>query len=106
MAEGFADPFKSLVRNTDPSEKYWLGMIFQYLPDPSWNGKEQVALVGDAMHAMTPYRGEGLNHAILDIVRLGEQLVKAHQGEQTVGEAIAVYEEEAIVRTRSKGSSS
>ncbi|KAG2174583.1 hypothetical protein INT44_006846 [Umbelopsis vinacea] len=100
MAEGFADPFKSLVLNTDPSEKYWLGMICQYMPDPAWNGKGQITLVGDAMHAMTPYRGEGLNHAILDIVRLGEQLVKAHQGEQTTAEAIAIYEEEAIVRGR------
>jgi 2-polyprenyl-6-methoxyphenol hydroxylase-like FAD-dependent oxidoreductase len=100
MAQGYTDPFKSLVQNTDPSEKYWLGMICQYMPDPSWNGKEQVTLVGDAMHAMTPYRGEGLNHAILDIVKLGEQLVKAHHGEQTVGEAIAMYEEEAIARGR------
>ncbi|KAI8584527.1 hypothetical protein K450DRAFT_216758 [Umbelopsis ramanniana AG] len=100
MTEEFADPFKSLVQDTDPSEKYWVGMISQYMPDPSWNGEGQITLVGDAMHAMTPYRGEGLNHAILDVTRLGEQLVKAHQGEQTTAEAIAIYEEEAIVRGR------
>jgi 2-polyprenyl-6-methoxyphenol hydroxylase-like FAD-dependent oxidoreductase len=98
MSERFADPFKSLVQGTDPNEKIWLGKTCQYLPDPSWDGKGQVTLIGDALHAMTPYRGEGLNHAIVDIVRLGEQLIKAHQGEITVPEAIAAYEEEAVAR--------
>ncbi|KAH8553723.1 hypothetical protein BGW37DRAFT_269437 [Umbelopsis sp. PMI_123] len=98
IANRFPEPFKSLVQNTDPSEKIWLGKVCQCMPDPTWDGKQQVTLVGDAIHAMTPYRGEGLNHAIVDVALLGEQLIKAHQDEQSIGEAITAYEAEAIPR--------
>ena len=47
---------------------------------------------------MTPYRGEGLNHAMIDVVNLGEQLVKAHRDEISLAEAITAYETEAIPR--------
>lgn len=98
MSERFVDPFKSLVQGTDEGTKIWLGKTCQYMPDPSWDGKGQVTLIGDALHAMTPYRGEGLNHAMVDIVRLGEQLEKAYGGEITVAEAITTYETEAVAR--------
>ncbi|KAI8578327.1 hypothetical protein K450DRAFT_247415 [Umbelopsis ramanniana AG] len=98
IASQFCEPFKSIVQETDPTSKIWLGKVCQYMPDPSWNGNGKVTLIGDALHSMTPYRGEGLNHAMIDIVQLGEQLVKAHHDEITIAEAIAAYEAEAIPR--------
>ncbi|KAI9286749.1 hypothetical protein BC943DRAFT_321318, partial [Umbelopsis sp. AD052] len=56
------------------------------------------ALIGDALHAMALYRGEGLNHAMIDVAKLGEQLVKAHCDEITLAEAITAYEAKAIPR--------
>ncbi|KAG2172433.1 hypothetical protein INT43_004975 [Umbelopsis isabellina] len=98
MVSRFPDPFKSLVQETDPTTKLWLGKVCQYMPDPNWNGQGKVTLIGDALHAMTPYRGEGLNHAMIDVVRLGEQLVKAHRDEISIGVAVTAYEAEAIPR--------
>ncbi|CAM0140435.1 hypothetical protein VKS41_006446 [Umbelopsis sp. WA50703] len=98
VASRFSDPFKSIVQETDPATKLWLGKVCQYMPDSSWNGHGKVTLIGDALHAMTPYRGEGLNHAMIDIVKLGEQLVKAHHDEISITEAITAYEAEAIPR--------
>ncbi|CAO3666862.1 unnamed protein product [Umbelopsis ramanniana] len=98
IASQFCDPFKSIVQGTDPATKLWVGKVCQYMPDPCWNGNGQVTLIGDALHAMTPYRGEGLNHAMIDVVKLGEQLVKAHRYEISLAEAITAYETEAIPR--------
>ncbi|KAG2172639.1 hypothetical protein INT44_002654 [Umbelopsis vinacea] len=52
----------------------------------------------DRRCAMALYRGEGLNHAMIDVAKLGEQLVKAHRDEITLAEVIAAYEIEAIPR--------
>ncbi|KAI9286752.1 hypothetical protein BC943DRAFT_359318 [Umbelopsis sp. AD052] len=72
--------------------------LCQYMPDPSWNENGKVALIGDALHAMALYRGEDLNHAMINVAKLGEQLVKAHRDEIMLAEAIAAYEAEAIPR--------
>jgi 2-polyprenyl-6-methoxyphenol hydroxylase-like FAD-dependent oxidoreductase len=72
MAEQFSEPIKNLIQTTDPSVKLWFNHVCQCMPDYSWDGKGQVTLIGDALHAMTAYRGEGLNHAVMDAVLLGE----------------------------------
>ncbi|KAG2172640.1 hypothetical protein INT44_002655 [Umbelopsis vinacea] len=66
----------------------WLNKVCQYMLDPNWNGNGKFALIGDALHAMALYYGEGLNHAMIDVAKLGEQLVKAHRDEITLAEAI------------------
>jgi hypothetical protein len=55
VASQFCDPFKSIVQETDPATKLWLGKVCQYMPDPSWNGNGKVTLIGDALHTMTHY---------------------------------------------------
>ena len=52
----------------------------------------RVTLIGDAIHAMTPYRGIGANIALKDAVRLRDALVAAQHGKQPLIAAIHDYE--------------
>jgi 2-polyprenyl-6-methoxyphenol hydroxylase-like FAD-dependent oxidoreductase len=54
----------------------------------------RVTLIGDAIHAMTPYRGIGANVALKDAVRLCRALTAAERGERPLVEAIGGYETE------------
>src|SRR5262249_54615358 len=54
----------------------------------------RVTLLGDAIHAMTPYRGIGANVALNDAMRLTDALVAARDGEQPLLDAIEAYESE------------
>lgn len=58
----------------------------------------RVTVIGDAAHAMTPYRGEGGNHAICGAVELGKKLVEAYNGDMAIEKAVAAYEKDMIVR--------
>jgi 2-polyprenyl-6-methoxyphenol hydroxylase-like FAD-dependent oxidoreductase len=52
----------------------------------------RVTLIGDAIHAMTPYRGIGANIALKDAVRLRDVLLAAQRAEQPLIPAIHGYE--------------
>jgi 2-polyprenyl-6-methoxyphenol hydroxylase-like FAD-dependent oxidoreductase len=52
----------------------------------------RVTLIGDAIHAMTPYRGIGANMALEDAVRLKRALVSAARGERDLLTAVGDYE--------------
>src|SRR5262249_57547826 len=54
----------------------------------------RVTLLGDAIHAMTPYRGIGANMALEDAVRLKRALVAAARGKRDLRDAVAIYETE------------
>ncbi|CAO3596989.1 unnamed protein product [Absidia cylindrospora] len=60
----------------------------------------RIALVGDAAHTMTMFRGEGGNHAILDATVLGQALGDAYNVDKdtTLFDAIEKYNEEMIPR--------
>jgi salicylate hydroxylase len=54
----------------------------------------RVTLLGDAIHAMTPYRGIGANVALKDAMLLRDALVAACAGERSLHDTIAGYEAE------------
>jgi 2-polyprenyl-6-methoxyphenol hydroxylase-like FAD-dependent oxidoreductase len=61
------------------------------VPIPAWQ-THRVTLLGDAIHAMTPYRGIGANVALKDAVRLCRKLTMASRSERPVIDAIRDYE--------------
>jgi 2-polyprenyl-6-methoxyphenol hydroxylase-like FAD-dependent oxidoreductase len=63
------------------------------VPVAPWQ-TQRVTLIGDAIHAMTPYRGIGANVALKDAVRLCRALTAAEHGERPLLEAIHGYEAE------------
>lgn len=56
----------------------------------------RVTLLGDAIHAMTPYQGIGANVALKDAVRLCRALTQANRGERPLSAAIHDYETEMV----------
>lgn len=67
---------------------------------------DRIVLLGDAAHAMTPFRGEGGHHALIDSLKLSKVLGQLHeQGKDGSIEAIkaAVAEYNAEMLTRGSG---
>ena len=100
-AEAFAEPFKTAwTRIPDgtplPTNKI---SIFQPLPIPDDLFKGRVVLLGDAAHAMSFHRGQGLNHGNADAAKLTEMLAAVSSGQKSSAElAVLEYEGEMIKR--------
>lgn len=96
----------------DDNENVWYGKLNHWDPGEKghrWDGREgRVTLAGDAAHPMTFQRGQGLNHALTDSLKLCEAITKAWRGEvggkggfvgtEERAAAIDAYETEMIAR--------
>jgi 2-polyprenyl-6-methoxyphenol hydroxylase-like FAD-dependent oxidoreductase len=89
---GWAPEFRALIALADPTTLSQFA-IRTSTPVGAWP-TGRVTLIGDAIHAMTPYRGIGANMALEDAVRLKRALVAGARGERDLVAAIAAYESE------------
>jgi len=110
IAAGWAEPFRESVLSIPWDAEVKTIQLEDWVPRRGlWDGKGKATLVGDAALAMTMYRGEAANHGIMDVeVLLGyicpaiicggaDEHAQSHG--ESLGRAIAVYEEELIERT-------
>src|SRR5262249_4342225 len=65
------------------------------VPIAPWK-TQQVTLLGDALHNMTPFRGVGANTALRDAAALCDCLVAVDRGEQALIPALSRYERNMI----------
>jgi salicylate hydroxylase len=86
--------FCALVRLTDADTINAIA-IRTSVPIAAWQ-TQRITLLGDAIHAMTPYRGIGANIALKDAVRLCRALTTANRAERSVIDAIRDYETDMI----------
>jgi len=86
--------FRWLVRLADTDTINAIA-IRTSVPITAWQ-TQRVTLLGDAIHAMTPYRGIGANVALKDAVRLCRALTMANHAERPVIDAIRDYETDMI----------
>ena len=107
MAAHFADPWKSSFEwMPDDSTTAWYGKLNHWdpaLPEHEWdNAGGLVTLAGDAAHPMTYQRGQGLNHAVTDSLKLCNAIVDCWNGSDGFlsGKKTAIegYEKEMIAR--------
>jgi 2-polyprenyl-6-methoxyphenol hydroxylase-like FAD-dependent oxidoreductase len=82
--------FRDLIRLADPATVSLL-KIHTSAPVAPWPSA-RVTLMGDAIHAMTPYKGIGANVALRDAGLLCRNLVAAGRGELPLLQAIGAYE--------------
>ncbi|KAK3375842.1 hypothetical protein B0T24DRAFT_617143 [Lasiosphaeria ovina] len=81
FAETWAEPLRSLVHSLPEDEAGASGTDMKSLELHDWppphglRTTASVALVGDALHPMSMYRGEGANHAIVDVLELCELVI-------------------------------
>jgi salicylate hydroxylase len=93
-SRGWDQRLRDLVDLTDTATTNTL-TIRTALPVPPWPTR-RITLLGDAIHAMTPYRGIGANMALKDAVRLCTALTAANAGQRPLVEALHAYETEMI----------
>ncbi|CZR67712.1 uncharacterized protein PAC_17611 [Phialocephala subalpina] len=94
----FGYPFNEVFATIPSNTKVWHNRL-SYWPTKPWDGKGLVTLAGDAAHAMTFHRGQGLNNAISDAADFLVHL--RAMKEQTPEELIAAvkkYEAELVPR--------
>lgn len=87
-----------MIKSTDVSLVMGIPAYDRLVELPETKLIESIALLGDAAHPMSPFKGQGANQALLDAVSLGNSLIKA----TSINEAITFYETEMIKRVRSK----
>jgi 2-polyprenyl-6-methoxyphenol hydroxylase-like FAD-dependent oxidoreductase len=87
---GWAPGLRELIALADPTTLSQFAIRTSTPVGPWPTGR--VTLIGDAIHAMTPYRGIGANMALEDAVRLKRALVAAARGERDLLGAIGAYE--------------
>lgn len=108
LAKKFCDPFKSAFAWT-PTDltTAWHGKLQRWDPQAPGHGWDnhagRITLAGDAAHPMTFQRGQGLNHAITDALKLSEAIIAgwSSEGKFTTEQrmkSISQYEEEMISR--------
>jgi len=86
----WSDRLSELVWLSDPTTLSLLP-IRTSLPVAPWE-TSRITLLGDAIHAMTPFRGIGANIALKDAVLLRDALVEADRGERPLIDAMQAYE--------------
>jgi 2-polyprenyl-6-methoxyphenol hydroxylase-like FAD-dependent oxidoreductase len=87
MFKGWAPQLTNLIRDCD--DLIVPRRIFAMPIGHVWDHAGDVTLVGDAAHLMSPFAGEGANLALID----GADLAREILDHETIGDAVAAYEE-------------
>ncbi|KAM0525575.1 hypothetical protein ACHAPE_000282 [Trichoderma viride] len=117
FAKTWAEPFRSFaLSNVHPDTPIKRLDVLDWAPPIGLRSKGQAVLMGDAFHLMSMYRGEGANHAIVDVLDFATHVVPmlapcslqhAHQGAaqaqdsaQALRQALDRYEDAVVSRSR------
>ncbi|KAL4950094.1 hypothetical protein BDW69DRAFT_172860 [Aspergillus filifer] len=102
FSKHFVDPWRSAYSWLPDDQEVWYMSLTDF--DPGAEGHQwdthdgRVTLAGDAAHAMTYQRGQGLNHSITDAGRLVSSIKDFYNGKKSRVDAIDEYEKEMIER--------
>ncbi|KAJ2897448.1 putative FAD-dependent monooxygenase [Zalerion maritima] len=113
LAATWKDPFRSFVLGI-PEDTEFIGLDLTDFPPPKGlRSQGRVTLMGDAIHAMAMYRGEGANHAIVDVLEFSQKVTPllvpiprpdvmsaASPAGANVRSALDEYEDGVVKRTR------
>ncbi|KAL5332459.1 hypothetical protein BJX70DRAFT_404588 [Aspergillus crustosus] len=96
------DPWKSAYEWLPDDQEVWYMSLTDFDPGQAnhrWENHDgRVTLAGDAAHAMTYQRGQGLNHSITDAAVLVKAIKEVVAGGKRRGDAVREYETEMIGR--------
>jgi 2-polyprenyl-6-methoxyphenol hydroxylase-like FAD-dependent oxidoreductase len=85
---------RAIVEAADPAATYPFGISCARPVEP-WR-EPGVTLLGDAIHTMTPGRGEGANTALRDAELLADRLIDVASGRSRLAAATRSYETEML----------
>ncbi|KAL3457414.1 hypothetical protein BJX64DRAFT_280665 [Aspergillus heterothallicus] len=102
FSKQFTDPWKSAFSWLPGDQQVWYMSLTDFDPGSEghhWDNKGgRVTLAGDAAHAMTYQRGQGLNHSVTDAGKLVVAIQDFFSGRKPRADAITLYEDEMIAR--------
>jgi 2-polyprenyl-6-methoxyphenol hydroxylase-like FAD-dependent oxidoreductase len=94
MTTNWHPNFRRLIDLTDPTTVFGIN-IRTSVPLEPWD-TDNVTLLGDAVHTMTPGRGVGANTALRDAMTLCRRLIEVRDGKRRLIPAIHAYEVEML----------
>ncbi|WYZ44685.1 hypothetical protein EsH8_VIII_000001 [Colletotrichum jinshuiense] len=101
LAESWSEPFRGLALGIPADTDVKHLDLYDYAPPKGLRSKGRAVLMGDAFHAMAMYRGEGANHAIIDVLDFAETVAPALDADfAEFRAAIDVYEDRVVARAR------
>ncbi|KAF2172608.1 hypothetical protein M409DRAFT_49163 [Zasmidium cellare ATCC 36951] len=102
ISRNWASPVRDLLHNIPDDSVLRAVNIEEWLPSNERERKtdQRVAVVGDAAHLMTSFRGENANHGVVDVCNLLRLLGESGAGKIDIKDVVSKYEEEMISRTR------
>ncbi|KAH7087742.1 hypothetical protein FB567DRAFT_442142 [Paraphoma chrysanthemicola] len=102
VANEWSEPFRSFVQLIPDTANVQRLEIEDFDPQENSQVHRRVILVGDASHAMTMYRGEGANHAIVDVLDIEDKILPhlACADTERLHDAIREFESNVRARTR------
>jgi 2-polyprenyl-6-methoxyphenol hydroxylase-like FAD-dependent oxidoreductase len=95
--KGQAEPFQSFIDWTPDGSECYIDEMKYWVSQPFDNRGGRITLAGDAAHPMLIYRGQGFQHAILDVSQYLDALVKIREG-AALESAISAYDADMIGR--------
>ncbi|KAJ7121737.1 FAD/NAD(P)-binding domain-containing protein [Mycena crocata] len=96
---GFAPCLQDLVGGTGPEAFVTRVHLRDWIPVP-YKSQGRIALAGDAGGAMVMYRGEGVNHGILDVALLAEAINEVYTRGGDAANLLDEYSEEVAARRK------
>jgi len=98
LTEDFAEPRKSMIAWIPEDTHISRDRMAIWSPIPWDNHDGRVTLVGDAAHAMTYHRGQGLNNCLNDAENIVMGLVDVKNGKTSLPALVSRYDEEVVRR--------
>ncbi|KAL7747573.1 hypothetical protein RI367_007014 [Sorochytrium milnesiophthora] len=92
--------FRAVIDAQDAKRMYAPFPVRDMVPTAIPDGR--VTLLGDALHPMSPYGGEGGQSAIKDAIDLGEAIAKAVKAGGNLNDALKEYSQAAVQRNAAK----
>lgn len=100
LTKGWPAMLRDIIEHTGPAGMFTPPInFFEFVPPDTLPGK-RVTLLGDAAHAMIPFRGGGANTAIRDACELAELIIQAHQKGLPLEGVLGPYEDVMLPRGR------
>ena len=92
------DPWKSAVDWIPEGTRVSFNNLAYWKTQEFVNMGGRVTRAGDAAHPMTPQGGQGLNHAICDVMNLADALRKVSREQESLGDAMKANDIEIVKR--------
>lgn len=94
LTEKWHPIFKAVVKHQDRTQTSTLRVASVDPKLPEWQSSKRVTLLGDAIHAMPPTGGLGVNTALRDASDLARRIIEAHDNQEDLAGIVSGYEKE------------